>query len=289
MKRTFSGLIGLVLAVQGADAQAPGSSAGSIILGVYDVYRDDSPNRITSRFVVRPDGQHFKVMADNQVWNGEGEIYGNSGHFEWIVSSSPPRMGRVEFVVNNDGSLRGHTFGSGVDFYFVARPEHAAQSSPPPSNVQGVHGLPRLAERPLPIPATPPKSSVKEQRDDPTGEAIRAAVGTAGREIQEAVDAWKSYDPPIVLKDSIHDPKYPFDFYTRGVLELADGRITVAIADLNRAIRLKLNTYGIFNSLGLAYALNDQLDLAVASFDRAIQINLSATEATKWRDALNAK
>jgi hypothetical protein len=127
----FMCAVSLALGASWVAAQAPGVSA-PITPGPYDVFPADNPNQLVSRFVVRPGGQHFAVVDANNAWSGEGDIYGTSGPFFWRFRDG--KIGKSDFVVYNDGSWHGHSFGSGINFYFVAKPEMTAQAlAPAPS------------------------------------------------------------------------------------------------------------------------------------------------------------
>jgi hypothetical protein len=90
--------------------------------GTYRLFMADKPNAgvIASIQVRQSADGSIRVDGTDQPWSGTGEVRGAEGYYNWRFSDG--KTGRTQFHVNPDGTLRGHVQGSGIDWWFLARP-----------------------------------------------------------------------------------------------------------------------------------------------------------------------
>jgi hypothetical protein len=91
----------------------------SYLSGTYDLYRLESPSSGligTMTLRVRRGSDIFVQGAD---WTGTGRIEGKQGYYDWKFEDG--KHGRTTVLVNDDGTLQGRVFGSGIDWWYLAR------------------------------------------------------------------------------------------------------------------------------------------------------------------------
>ncbi len=114
---------------QTASQNEPAVSVESIA-GIYSLSHWQSSNNIPvaqmaiiawskDTFFVRGVGE-----KPDQVWVGMGGVDGREGYYEWKFADG--KSGRTTFVINADGTLKGHVLGSGLDWWYLARRAQSA-------------------------------------------------------------------------------------------------------------------------------------------------------------------
>jgi hypothetical protein len=91
----------------------------SYLTGEYDLYRLENPaggviRRMTLR--VRKGNEIFVRGTD---WTGTGKIDGKQGYYDWKFEDG--KFGRTTVLVNDNGTMQGRVFGSGIDWWYLAR------------------------------------------------------------------------------------------------------------------------------------------------------------------------
>ncbi|MGQ0761797.1 MAG: hypothetical protein ACT4OT_07255 [Acidobacteriota bacterium] len=91
----------------------------SYLTGPYNLYRLENPSSGligTMTLRVRRGSDIFVQGAD---WTGTGKIDGKQGYYDWKFEDG--KHGRTTVLVNDDGTLQGRVFGSGIDWWYLAR------------------------------------------------------------------------------------------------------------------------------------------------------------------------
>ena len=91
----------------------------SYLTGTYDLYRLENPSGGligTMTLRVRRGSDIFVQGAD---WTGTGRMDGKQGYYDWKFEDG--KHGRTTVLVNDDGTLQGRVFGSGIDWWYLAR------------------------------------------------------------------------------------------------------------------------------------------------------------------------
>ena len=102
----------------------------SPISGVYELVEVSRRDKIVATMELMTNGTgDLLVQGIGSEWTGKGKASANTGYYDWKFSDG--KMGRTTFVINADGTLTGHVFGSGLDWRFLARRQ--PQTSKPQS------------------------------------------------------------------------------------------------------------------------------------------------------------
>jgi len=123
-------LVVIVAEGQTASQNEPAASVESIA-GIYSLshwqYSDNKPVAQMAIIVWSKDTFLVRGVGEkpDQVLIGMGGVDGREGYYEWKFADG--KAGRTTFVVNADGTLKGHVLGSGLDWWYLAR---RAQSGP---------------------------------------------------------------------------------------------------------------------------------------------------------------
>lgn len=118
-------LIGVVVNLAKGQTRVQGNARGAAdsISGIYSLYRlEDSGRSTVGKMVITVQkGGSFLIWGPG--WGGEGKVEGTQGYYDWKFDDG--RTGRTTFVINSDGTLKGHVLGSGLDWWYMA---HRAQT-----------------------------------------------------------------------------------------------------------------------------------------------------------------
>lgn len=100
----------------------PGRAADSIS-GTYSLYRLEAPDKGPVGKMVITAFRGEKFLIRGAEWVGEGKVEGEQGYYDWKFDDG--RTGRTTFIINSDGTLKGHVLGSGLDWWYLARRSQA--------------------------------------------------------------------------------------------------------------------------------------------------------------------
>lgn len=79
-----------------------------------------------------------------------------------------------------------------------------------------------------------------------------------------------------------YDYRAALQHYKIGINHISNKEMSQAIEALDQAIRLDPSNYRYHEGLGMALAMNGQLDRAESELKKAVEINKSATESYNW-------
>ena len=91
----------------------------SYLTGVYNLYALENPSGDsigTMTLTVRKDNN---IFARGKDWKGQGRIDGKQGYYDWKFEDG--KNGRTTILINDNGTLQGRVFGSGLDWWYLAR------------------------------------------------------------------------------------------------------------------------------------------------------------------------
>jgi hypothetical protein len=90
------------------------------LTGAYYLYPLDNPSGDSLGTMTLRVRKGNLIVAQGAGWKGSGRIIdGKQGHYDWQFEDG--KHGRTTILVNDDGTLQGHVFGSGLDWWYLAR------------------------------------------------------------------------------------------------------------------------------------------------------------------------
>lgn len=91
----------------------------SYLSGNYDLYRLENPSGgIIGRMNLRVRKRN-EIFVRGTDWTGTGKLDGKQGYYDWKFEDG--KYGRTTVLVNDDGTMQGRVFGSGIDWWYLAR------------------------------------------------------------------------------------------------------------------------------------------------------------------------
>jgi hypothetical protein len=91
----------------------------SYLTGTYDLYRLENPSSGVIGTMSIKVGKGNDIFVRGTDWTGTGRMDGKQGYYDWTFEDE--KHGRTTILVNDDGTLQGRVFGSGIDWWYLAR------------------------------------------------------------------------------------------------------------------------------------------------------------------------
>lgn len=91
----------------------------SYLTGTYYLYPLENPSADSVGTMTITVRKGNDIFAQGTDWKGTGRIDGKQGYYDWKFEDG--KYGRTTILVNDDGTLQGRVFGSGLDWWYLAR------------------------------------------------------------------------------------------------------------------------------------------------------------------------
>jgi hypothetical protein len=91
----------------------------SYLTGVYNLHPLENPSGDSIGTMTLTVRKNSSIIARGKDWKGAGRIDGKQGYYDWEFVDG--KNGRTTILVNADGTLQGRVFGSGLDWWYLAR------------------------------------------------------------------------------------------------------------------------------------------------------------------------